>query len=83
VGKSPFTQRPGYICRNPSGQLGSGRWRAYIVTWGVGAGSGDGIVVSLKLLCTESSMRSNPEVGRRVKANLSEGTEVKTCGLAP
>src|SRR5258708_40025579 len=53
-------QRLGYICRNPLGQLGSGRWRAYLVTgslWSGGVGgSGDGNVVPMKLWVTASLM---------------------------
>ena len=64
--KSPFTNGVGYICRNPLGQLGIGRWRAYIVTWGVGRERQ--WLVSLKLLFTEGSMPKEPKVGRRVKA---------------
>jgi hypothetical protein len=64
--EEPIHQRLGYICRNPLGQLGSGRSRAYIVAWGVGRewqwqGRVD------KLLFTEGSMPKEPKVG------LSEG----------
>lgn len=60
-GEEPIHQRPGYICRNPLGQLGSGRWRAYIVAWEVGREAAMAKVVSLKLLFTEGSMPKEPK----------------------
>jgi hypothetical protein len=46
-------------------------------------GSGNGKVVSLKLLFTDGSMPKEPKGQAASEGNLSEGTEVKTCGLAP
>jgi len=66
-------QRLGYICRIPLGQLGSGRWRAYIATWELG-GSGNGNVVPKKLLFTESSMPKELKCGAASEGNTGEGT---------
>jgi len=70
--EEPIHQRVGYICRNPLGQLGIGRWRAYIVIWGVGRERQ--WLVSLKLLFTEGSMPKEPKVRAASEGNTGEGT---------
>jgi hypothetical protein len=76
--EAPIHQRLGYICRNPLGQLGSGRWRAYIVAWGVmiwGVGREQQWQCRVNEVAVHRKLDAEGTKGRAAsEGNLNEGT---------